>query len=340
MTTISPPVHPELDYSGRPFAAPNPALLSRSWRLKRGGLLAPAAYSVVTTDLSTSAAVLFGQDSTQVSELTAGLAVYAGYNFGGFANWQELVARFLKSGARLVSITPAVTSGSAVLDIEPGNASPSAAPSFQRIHFTGEITRPTYYCSAGDTQAVINALSGAGFARDTYYIWSAHWIGEHICSPATCGYPQADATQYDSISAYDSDAFYAYMFAAVKPPAPPTPPKPPAPAAWSYPAPQHLTATGGETSVRLNWVRNLGGHPIPDHYVVWIYKPGPTTAANLAGTGTSKYPRSSIAGDAVTWEGGGLERNVKGYTVHLSASGEGGEHLGKDVFAKATFDTN
>jgi peptidoglycan hydrolase-like protein with peptidoglycan-binding domain len=68
------------------------------------------------------------------------------------------------------------------------------------------------YTSAGDMQAVINAMSAAGITRSQYYLWSAHWIGQHICSPASCGFPSADGTQYASNNSYDSDVFYAYVF--------------------------------------------------------------------------------------------------------------------------------
>jgi peptidoglycan hydrolase-like protein with peptidoglycan-binding domain len=340
-----------------------------------------------------------------------------------FDNWAALKARF-GSDALLVSVTPVVQSAvpAMCLDIEPGNAGPADAPAFQRLPAHGGAAKPVYYCSAGDLHLVVSALAAAGHSRDSYALWSAHWIGYHICGRATCGYPQADATQYASGTTVDYDVWDASVLALPAPPAvypalslgsrdpvdganwtrllqtrldawaktvapgapelavdgvlgpetalaveafqtmeklkadgvagsatwgrvlaPPVPPKPPAPpepppapppADWHYPAPARMTAAGGTTSFRLDWQPDLGGHPTPDHYALWVYKGG-ATAANLV----AEYgPKTDIPGTAVTFEGGGLETG-KLYTAHLSASGPGTEHLGRDVFASAGFTT-
>jgi hypothetical protein len=115
-----------------------------------------------------------------------------------------------------VSITPNGANGARCLDVEPGDATPAACPGFYRnsLHNGGQndAGKPMIYTSAGDLQAVINAMSGAGIARSEYLLWSAHWIGQHICAPNSCGYPASDATQYASNSSYDSDVFYSYCF--------------------------------------------------------------------------------------------------------------------------------
>jgi peptidoglycan hydrolase-like protein with peptidoglycan-binding domain len=200
-----------LDYSGQPFGLPSPAVGSKSWRIKHGVLTPRAADVGIGT-------TLLGADSVAVSGMPAGLAVYAGYNSGHFDNWSALVAWAARNGpgAHLVSITPAVTSGSWCLDVEPGDATPAQTPAFYRLGSAGHAghSKPIFYTSAGDSQAVINALSAAGIPRADYYLWSAHWIGLHICSPSGCGYPQADATQYSSNSATDRDVFTAVMFGA------------------------------------------------------------------------------------------------------------------------------
>jgi len=72
------------------------------------------------------------------------------------------------------------------------------------------------YGSASAVNQIIHAMSIAGYARDRYFIWSAHYtFHSHICSPSGCGYPQADATQWTDKSggknldeSLCSDAFF------------------------------------------------------------------------------------------------------------------------------------
>jgi hypothetical protein len=237
MTTST--VHPKLDYAGGTFGRPEAALFSKSWRVKHGGRK------------DTVTATLLGQDSVGVSSLQPGYPVYAGYAYGPFNNWSALVARF--PTAKLVSISPVVETSErvAVLDVEPGNATPANAPSFVKLGKAGIVNKPTIYCSAGDISAVVDACSNAGISRNSYYVWSAHWIGEHICGPATCGYPQADACQYASNNAYDSDVWTTSMFTST-----PVPPPPPSP----YPVKQGATGALVETlQTGLNkWAEPIG----------------------------------------------------------------------------------
>jgi hypothetical protein len=310
-------VHSRLDYSGGAFGRPSSAFPSKAWRVQHG-LFAPA-------DLLGGAATLAGQDSIYVANLQAGLPVYAGYAYGSFDNWAALVARFEASGAKLVSISPAVETAERVacLDIEPGNATPAEAPAFQRLGRGGVTAKPVYYCSAGDAHLVSAALASAGFARSSYFLWTAHWLfREHICSPAVCGYPQADATQWASIPDFDSDVWDAAVFDV---PAPPPPP-----ADWHYGPPADLrVVSAGHTTVKLAWAAPpLDGHAVVDHFVVWVYGPDGLV---------DSYPRQ-IPGTVREWEGGGMTEGVR-YTAHLSASGPGTEHLGPGVFASADFTT-
>lgn len=204
-------VHSRFDYAGGAFGRPTATLLSKAWRLQHNVLGAASRASVALGGTET----LAGEDSIYVSNLQSGLGVYGGYAYGTYDNWAALVKRFGTS-AHLVSIAPVVEKSSWVmcLDIEPGNAAPDDAPAFQRLPDHGGAVRPIYYCSAGDLQLVIDALSAAGFARDDYDLWSAHWLGKaHICSPSVCGYPQADATQWASYLDYDADLWNAAVFA-------------------------------------------------------------------------------------------------------------------------------
>lgn len=198
--------HPDKDYSGQPFAQPKGHLAKRL-RIRAFGSPLDAS------------SVMFGQDAISVSALTPGLAVYGGYKAptGDINTWAQLLARFGSTSAKLISICP-IPFAAMCLDIEPGNAPPSAAPAFMRlVQLGGVLNKPMFYMSAGDTQAVINALAGAGYARSSYYLWTAHWIGSHVCGPASCGYPAADATQYASGASVDSDVFCSYVFTSTPP---------------------------------------------------------------------------------------------------------------------------
>lgn len=206
--------HSRFDYSGGDFGAPSSKLLSKSWRLQHNML---GRMSRVTTN-TLGRDTLLGQDSISASEMLHGLGVYGGYGYGTYSNIAE-VRKLFGGSAKIVSISPVVESAASVqcLDIEPGNAAPSSAPAFMNLPNHDGAEKPVFYMSAGDTHLVIAALTAAGYARSSYYLWSAHWIGLHICSPSTCGYPTADATQYASGDSYDSDIWESYVFGAPNP---------------------------------------------------------------------------------------------------------------------------
>lgn len=216
-----------LEYSGAEFGLPKPALFSKSWRIKRG-LFAPKTFTLAADHLDSliearvayslsATSVLQGQDAITAGNLALGLPVYAGYFNGTYANLNAIRAR-VGTGPVILSVTPNGANGARCIDVEPGDATPAACPGFwhNATHGGGQKDTglPMIYTSAGDVQAVINAMTGAGIARNKYLIWSAHWIGNHICGPHTCGYPQADATQYASPGPVDLDAFYSYCFVA------------------------------------------------------------------------------------------------------------------------------
>jgi peptidoglycan hydrolase-like protein with peptidoglycan-binding domain len=134
------------------------------------------------------------EDDTDTSLFTPGCAAYAGYVHSSFDNMTAVKAYAVAQKAMFFAYTPtaAETSGADALDIEPGDASPGDAPAAYRkgIRY--------FYGSASWISSITAALAGAGIARNQYRIISAHYIGAHICGPATCGYPQADATQFTS----------------------------------------------------------------------------------------------------------------------------------------------
>jgi peptidoglycan hydrolase-like protein with peptidoglycan-binding domain len=205
-------MHPEKDWSGHRFAVPTPVPLTRAWRVKfdlRRPVKVDATYALVNTVL--------GEDSIAASGCTPGLPVYAGYYNGTFANLNSFRATF--PAAVILSITPNGEKGARCIDCEPGDATVAEAADFVAANLPvagaggrNDGGKPMVYCSAGDAQAVINAISAKGISRGQWDLWSAHWIGQHICSPSSCGYPQADATQYNDGITADYDEFYSYCF--------------------------------------------------------------------------------------------------------------------------------
>lgn len=168
--------------------------------------------------IATLAALPVGQvsmyDSINVAALPAGALAYAGYYNGTFANLTALRKRF--PNAEIVSVTPNGAKGAMYIDVEPGDANNAAIPAFLKAGGLG------FYTSAGNVAAAIATCTAAGIPRSSYRVWSAHWTGRHICGPATCGFPQADGTQYVSTTGWDESVVIAPSFfgGTVTPPSP------------------------------------------------------------------------------------------------------------------------
>jgi peptidoglycan hydrolase-like protein with peptidoglycan-binding domain len=131
-------------------------------------------------------------------------AYVAGYFNGTFANLAAMRAGH--PGATVVSITPDGARGAQFIDVEPGDATAAAIPAFLAAGGTG------FYTSASQLAAAIAACARAGIARSSYSAWSAHWTGQHVCGPASCGYPQADGTQFASNASYDTSLVMTATF--------------------------------------------------------------------------------------------------------------------------------
>ena len=157
----------------------------------------PVTGALATRALSGSEITMY--DDTDISQLPNGAAAYAAYYDGSFTNYNAV--KTAHPDALLLSITNGFTVADypnvQTLDIEPGNVGNSSAVPFYRAH---NGTSVYYYTSAGNAQALIDTLASAGIPRANYKLWSAHWIGPHICSPTSCGYPRADATQYTNLA--------------------------------------------------------------------------------------------------------------------------------------------
>ena len=174
---------------------------------------------------------IWGQDNVSVSALDPGFSVYAGYWNGPFANLTALRARFPSAYIISIALRVAGSKGSQAVDIEPGTISGTQAGSFagclawlrqggQTELKSGNPVRPLIYVMASWAADLEHYLKANGFPRTSYYLWTAHYNGQHLCSPGGCGFgaSAADATQYAS-GANDYNVFRGYVVSAV--PAPP-----------------------------------------------------------------------------------------------------------------------
>ena len=256
-----------LDWSGNEFALPNPRFLSRSWRLKKNLF---GDHTKVLNGYSATS-VMYGQDSINADVTTLGKAFYAGYYNGTYANLTSYFNRY-PGNTPILSVTPDGTHGARCIDCEPGDATPAQAAQFvlRNLPLTPIGGRhdsgvPMVYCSAGDAQAVIDEVAALGIGRHQWDLWTAHWIGLHVCGPYTCGYPLADGTQYASNNNYDSDMFYSYVFGPVLNP--------------TFPLKQGDLDVTSEGPVRVMQARiNAWGHLLKTKLLVVDGSFGPATA--------------------------------------------------------------
>lgn len=181
--------------------------------------------------LEEASGVVYGQDSTESGYTALGDSFYAGY-VNGYVSYGGMVERH--PGAHVWSITVrGGVYGCDVIDVEPGCCSISQAVSFMNDSSHPHSGKPILYNSSWESQMNINYLASHGIARDRYFLWGAHvGRGVHICAPHTCGYAQADATQYLFTTHIDYDVAYVSMFGP-----------PPAPAPVNYPVSQGDTGT-------------------------------------------------------------------------------------------------
>jgi|SRR5215469_2870907 len=153
-------------------------------------------------------------DSIDLSQFPPNPPAVAGYVGGHWPTYPELVKKF--PNAHHLSIAVTASQNARCLDVEPGDATPEQAPGWFANHADHSQGTPVLYTSASGVQHLINVMTNAGYARNRYLVWSAHYtFYSHICSPGTCGYPTADATQWTDKSggknldeSLCSDAFF------------------------------------------------------------------------------------------------------------------------------------
>lgn len=148
-------------------------------------------------DLLRAGILFHGADTIggDINLLPGGLDMYASY-IDNFKGWNELVAAKESSGAFLLSIT--IFGGRAhCADCEPGAMSASSLPGwYDNVALFDDgfnLSQPWVYTSASNMATVNHWMGGRSFIR-----FSAHYgFGSHVCGPGTCGFPQADWTQWD-----------------------------------------------------------------------------------------------------------------------------------------------
>jgi aspartyl protease len=125
-------------------------------------------------------------DAVDVAQIPNGPAAVAGYVDGDFLTALELSARF--PNARFLSIAVRAEDDADCLDVESGDATPADVPGWYERQRARGADRPAIYADASTMQASIVPLVRSGaIARPLVRLWSAHYAGEHVCGPRTCG---------------------------------------------------------------------------------------------------------------------------------------------------------
>ena len=131
-------------------------------------------------------------DAVEVAQIPNGPVAVAGYVDGVWQTAAELADRF--PNAHLLSIATSPAHDADCLDVESGDATPADVPGWYERQRGRGVERPCIYANASTMQASIVPLVRSGaIARPLVRLWSAHWAGEHICGPASCGALSIDA---------------------------------------------------------------------------------------------------------------------------------------------------
>jgi gag-polyprotein putative aspartyl protease len=160
-------------------------------------------------------------DAVNVAQIPNGPVAVAGYTDGAWPTAAELAERF--PNAHLLSIATSAGHDADCLDVESGDATPADVPGWYERQRARGVERPCIYADASTMQASIVPLVRSGaIARSLVRLWSAHYSGEHICAPSSCGAVSLDmdGTQWtDSAWGRDLDEslLAADFFGTAKP---------------------------------------------------------------------------------------------------------------------------
>ena len=149
-------------------------------------------------------------DSIVPANLPAGMDAYLGYVDGRWPDYQQIAASHQVPCYGL-TVLGSGWAGDGV-DAEPGDATVEGAAACIAAELARGVDRPIGYCPQSWAASLVAAVTARGIARPAWRLLTAHYAGEHICGPATCGCPvQAAGTQWVDHGGWDesvlSDAF-------------------------------------------------------------------------------------------------------------------------------------
>jgi hypothetical protein len=136
--------------------------------------------------------------------LTSDADAYLGYTDGNWPTYAAVLARFPSKPVLSMAV---FASGLAEgYDGEPGDITPAAMPGCVRKSLAAGYRLPVVYASVSNVPAYLAALHAAGLAQGSdFRLLSAHYgSGQHVCGPATCGWPgvpACDGTQWTDAGA-------------------------------------------------------------------------------------------------------------------------------------------
>lgn len=134
-------------------------------------------------------------DDIQPNLAPAGADAYAGYVDGRWPDYDGMLATH--PGAKYLAIDAVGTQHADCLDVEKGDSTPDHAPGWVKDWQRLNTPLPVIYMDASSMTDVVTAMTLAGYPRSSYLLWSAHYTDySHICGPTTCGFPQANGTQW------------------------------------------------------------------------------------------------------------------------------------------------
>lgn len=151
----------------------------------------------------------------------------AGYVGGSWPTWAPLAHLYANyPSLHLLSIAVFASEDADCLDVETGDATiPQVYGWFTRQQ-ARKAWKPCIYTQAGNLSSLLATMNANGFPRSSYRIWSAHYLNQaHICGPGSCGYPQADGTQWTNW-AYGRNLDASLLSPGFFPAAPEPPPSP------------------------------------------------------------------------------------------------------------------
>ena len=139
-------------------------------------------------------------DSAYNSQFEAGFDAYGAYGDGGVGD-QPNIGFVIRAypHAHHFSFAVHARDDADCLDVERFAAVPSDIPGWVARQRKRGITRPGVYSSASLMEAnCLPVIRAAGIALTSVRLLSAHYAGEHICAPGSCGLlsVQADGTQW------------------------------------------------------------------------------------------------------------------------------------------------